>query len=160
MHPTPTAKVFTPPVSTSDTSSLAGPAVPAGPLTDRADLGAARTDIGLDICGVKHVAGDPPEQRAALMSETEASALALTFSVLGDPSRIRLLDALSAHELCVCDLASLVHLSESAVSHQLRLLRTLRLVRTRRSGRQVFYALDDDHIRTLLEQGRRHIEEA
>ena len=69
-------------------------------------------------------------------------------------------DALAHGELCVSDLSAVVGLSESAVSHQLRLLRSLRIVRARRAGRQVYYQLDDAHIRTLLDQGRRHIEEA
>ena len=95
-----------------------------------------------------------------LVGERAAGALAATFAVLGDPTRVRLLDALAQRELCVCNLAALVGITESAVSHQLRLLRTLRLVRSRRAGRMVFYALDNHHIRTLLQQGRTHIEEA
>jgi DNA-binding transcriptional ArsR family regulator len=70
-----------------------------------------------------------------------------------------MLDALSRSELCVCDLAGLLGLSESAVSHQLRLLRGVRLVRPRRAGRMVFYALDDQHIVGLFEQGLEHVEE-
>jgi DNA-binding transcriptional ArsR family regulator len=73
---------------------------------------------------------------------------------------VRVLDALSRAELCVCDLATLLGLSESATSHQLRLLRSLRLVRTRREGRMVFYALDDQHITRLFAQGLEHVEEA
>ena len=74
------------------------------------------------------------------------TALAETFRALGDPTRVRILDALSHGELCVCDLAAVLSLSQSAVSHQLRLLRGLRLVRARRAGRMVFYALDDRHV--------------
>jgi DNA-binding transcriptional ArsR family regulator len=112
-----------------------------------------------EVCDPHSKDGHRDELRSRLVSERAASALAATFAVLGDPTRVRLLDALAQKELCVCDLAELVGLTESAVSHQLRLLRTLRLVRSRRSGRMVFYALDDGHIRTLLEQGRTHIEE-
>jgi ArsR family transcriptional regulator, lead/cadmium/zinc/bismuth-responsive transcriptional repressor len=97
--------------------------------------------------------------RPKLLGQRQAAELADTFAVLGDPTRVRLVDALAHGELCVSDLASLVGLTESAVSHQLRLLRSLRLVRGRRAGRQVYYQLDDAHIRTLLDQGRRHIEE-
>lgn len=86
--------------------------------------------------------------------------LAETFKALGDPTRVRLLTALSATDLCVTDLAALLGLTESAVSHQLRLLRSLRLVRARRDGRQVFYHLDDDHIARLLAQGLEHVREA
>jgi ArsR family transcriptional regulator len=72
---------------------------------------------------------------------------------------VRILDALSHGELCVCDLAALVRMSESAVSHQLRVLRNLRIVKPRREGRMVFYALDDRHIITLFRQGLRHVQE-
>jgi ArsR family transcriptional regulator, lead/cadmium/zinc/bismuth-responsive transcriptional repressor len=98
--------------------------------------------------------------RSALMGHREVAALAETFRVLGDPTRVRLLDALGAAELCVCDLATLLGLSESAVSHQLRLLRGMRIVRARREGRMVFYALDDQHVTGLFRQGLQHVEEA
>jgi DNA-binding transcriptional ArsR family regulator len=98
--------------------------------------------------------------RAGLMAPREVDALAETFHVLGDPTRVRILDALAAAELCVCDLATLLGVSESAVSHQLRLLRTMRIVRSRRAGRMVFYALDDQHVTALFDQGLRHVEEA
>jgi ArsR family transcriptional regulator, lead/cadmium/zinc/bismuth-responsive transcriptional repressor len=98
-------------------------------------------------------------RRALLMPSHTVEALADTFRVLGDPTRVRILDALSGGELCVCDIASLVGISESAVSHQLRLLRGMRLVRHRRDGRQVFYALDDHHIIELLKQALTHVEE-
>jgi ArsR family transcriptional regulator len=97
--------------------------------------------------------------RQHLVSEDAALTLAETFRVLGDPTRVRILDALSQGELCVCDLAAAIGLSESAVSHQLRLLRGRRLVRPRRAGRMVFYAIDDQHIMDLFAQGRRHVEE-
>ena len=93
------------------------------------------------------------------LNEASTVALADTFKVLGDATRIRILDALSRSELCVCDLARRVGLSESAVSHQLRLLRGTRIVRTRRNGRQIFYTLDDQHIVRLLAQGLEHVEE-
>jgi DNA-binding transcriptional ArsR family regulator len=72
---------------------------------------------------------------------------------------VRILDALAAGELCVCDLAHLLGHTVSAVSHQLRLLRGVRLVRHRRAGRMVYYALDDQHILRLFAQARRHVEE-
>jgi DNA-binding transcriptional ArsR family regulator len=98
--------------------------------------------------------------RRRLLDQQAGGALADTFKVLGDLTRVRILDALAQSELCVCDLAFLVGLSESAVSHQLRLLRSMRVVRARRAGRMVFYALDDEHVIALFEQGLRHIEEA
>jgi ArsR family transcriptional regulator len=97
--------------------------------------------------------------KRALLAESSVVALAETFKVLGDTTRVRMLDALSRAELCVCDLAALLGLSESAVSHQLRLLRGMRLVRPRRDGRLVYYALDDQHIVGLFAQGLEHVEE-
>jgi ArsR family transcriptional regulator, lead/cadmium/zinc/bismuth-responsive transcriptional repressor len=81
------------------------------------------------------------------------------FRVLGDPTRVRILDALSRAELCVGDLARQLDLTESAVSHQLRLLWSARIVRCRRDGRMMFYALDDRHVLTLFRQGLRHVQE-
>jgi len=97
--------------------------------------------------------------REVLVGAREVALLAETFRALGDATRVKILDALSHGELCVCDLATLVGMSQSAISHQLRVLRTLRLVRARRDGRMVFYALDDDHIIGLFREGLRHVEE-
>lgn len=81
------------------------------------------------------------------------------FSAMGDPTRLRLLEALSVEELCVCDLAEISGISQSGVSHQLRLLRTLGLVAFRREGNRAVYRLADDHVRTLLDQGFVHAAE-
>ena len=97
--------------------------------------------------------------KAALVEPPIASHLAETFKVLGDPSRVRMVHALSLEELCTRDLASVLGMSESAVSHQLSLLRLLRLVRFRREGRIVYYSLDDEHIRQLFEDSLRHVTE-
>src|SRR4051794_9810528 len=111
-------------------------------------------------CDVFHLApGRAAELKATLLPESSVGALAETFKVLGDITRVRMLDALSRSELCVCDLARLLGLSQSAVSHQLRLLRGMRLVRPRREGRMIFYTLDDQHIVRLFEQGLEHVEE-
>lgn len=114
-----------------------------------------------ETCEVFHA--DPARVaavRSALPDEDTVGALSEIFKALGDPTRLRLLTALGQAELCVCDLAALVGISESAASHQLRVLRTLRLVRPRRVGRMVFYRLDDDHIVGLLGQGLEHAGEA
>jgi DNA-binding transcriptional ArsR family regulator len=114
-----------------------------------------------ETCEVFHA--DPARVaavRSALPDGATVEALSEIFKALGDPTRLRLLTALGQAELCVCDLASLVGISESATSHQLRLLRTLRLVRARREGRMVYYRLDDDHIVGLLGQGLEHASEA
>lgn len=97
--------------------------------------------------------------RARLSPEADLVALASVFKLLGDPTRVRILEALSADELCVCDLAALLCLTQSAVSHQLRLLRAAKLVRFRREGKNAFYSLDDDHVRVLFRQGLDHVRE-
>ena len=112
------------------------------------------------FCDLPHIPGhQAAERRSQLLPSATVEEIAATFTVLGDPTRVRILDALSAGELCVCDIAALAGISESAVSHQLRLLRGMRLVRPRRSGRQVFYSLDDQHIVELLRLAVTHVEE-
>lgn len=86
-----------------------------------------------------------------------ATRLAETFKALSDPTRVRIISALSHAELCVCDLAAVLGMSQSAISHQLRLLRTLRLVKRDKRGRMVYYSLDDDHIEILFGQGLEHV---
>jgi DNA-binding transcriptional ArsR family regulator len=97
--------------------------------------------------------------RPRLLGGRPVQSIADVFRLLGDPTRVRLVDALSHGERCVGDLASLVGISESAVSHQLRLLRAARLVRVRRSGRMAYYALDDHHVVELFHDMRKHVEE-
>lgn len=97
--------------------------------------------------------------RSELVTPEAVQGLADTFNALGDPTRVRILDVLSHGELCVCDLAAVLGLSQSAVSHQLRLLRGIRLVRPRREGRVVFYSLDDQHINAIFRQTLQHVEE-
>jgi DNA-binding transcriptional ArsR family regulator len=93
------------------------------------------------------------------MEPRDVEGLTEIFRVLGDPTRVRILDALSRAELCVGDLAARLGVTESAVSHQLRLLRNTRVVRARREGRMIFYALDDKHVLSLFRQGLRHVQE-
>ncbi len=95
--------------------------------------------------------------RKNLVAEKVFSDLAETFKAMGDPTRTKLLHILAHEELCVGDLAALLDMTPSAISHQLRLLRTMRLVRARRAGRATYYALDDDHIRRLLVEGLKHV---
>jgi DNA-binding transcriptional ArsR family regulator len=97
--------------------------------------------------------------RRALVSPEDAMELAETFSLLGDPTRTRILHALSVDELCVSDLAGVLGISASAVSHQLRLLRDRRLVAVRRDGKRTYYHLQDEHIRTLVDMGMSHAAE-
>jgi len=98
-------------------------------------------------------------RRRALDSE-HARDLAAVFRMLGNPTRVRILDALGYSELCVCDLAALLDARISGVSHQLALLKRHRLVRNRREGKMVFYSLDDLHVRALVAQGSAHTRHA
>jgi len=92
-----------------------------------------------------------------LVDDATAARLAETFKALSDPTRVRVVSLLAQAELCVCDLAAALGVSQSAMSHQLRTLRDLRLVRRRREGRQVFYTLDDDHVADLFQRGLEHV---
>ena len=92
-----------------------------------------------------------------LLGDATALRLAETFKALSDPSRVRIVSLLADAELCVCDLAAVLGMSQSAVSHQLRTLRDLRLVRWRREGRQIFYTLDDEHVADLYRRGLDHV---
>ncbi len=104
--------------------------------------------------------GDFIEIEPKLLSMVKAQQMAELFGVLADPNRLRLLSALAAaQELCVCDLAAALKMSESAVSHQLRLLRTMRLVSYRKEGRNVYYGLADSHIVNLYHSVAEHLDE-
>ena len=92
-----------------------------------------------------------------VLEDVAAVRLAETFKALSDPNRVRIVSLLAEAELCVCDLAAALGMSQSAVSHQLRTLRDLHLVRWRREGRQIFYALDDDHVTDLFQRGLEHV---
>ncbi|MDQ7828170.1 MAG: metalloregulator ArsR/SmtB family transcription factor [Armatimonadota bacterium] len=94
--------------------------------------------------------------RRQLQDEGRFEAVARMFQVLADPTRAKLLFALAQEELCVCDLASIVARSRPAVSHQLRLLRDLKLVKYRRQGQMAYYALADEHVRHLIQEGLDH----
>lgn len=98
------------------------------------------------------------EVQSALIDGLKAAQLAQIYAALSDPTRVRIISALNVRELCVNDLAAALGMTQSAISHQLRLLRTLGLVRNRRQGRIIFYALDDEHIRDLFQRGLEHIQ--
>ncbi|MEX2465514.1 MAG: metalloregulator ArsR/SmtB family transcription factor [Gemmatimonadota bacterium] len=102
------------------------------------------------------VVRDAMSGRAA---DQDVDRLAETFQVLASPTRLRILEALAGRELCVCDLAALAGVSQSAVSHHLRMMRALRLVRYRKESRMAYYRLDDDHIGVLLATGLEHVRE-
>jgi DNA-binding transcriptional ArsR family regulator len=98
------------------------------------------------------------QARQALLEEPAATQLAAIFKALADPTRVRIVSILAQTELCVCDLAATLGMTQSAVSHQLRLMREMRLVKSRKDGRMVYYALDDEHIHDLFRRGLEHIE--
>jgi DNA-binding transcriptional ArsR family regulator len=95
--------------------------------------------------------------RAALVSDEVLADLAETFSALADSNRMKILFALATTDLCVCDLASVVGISESAISQHLRVLRSLRWVKGRKAGRMVYYSLQDQHVRSLLQLELEHV---
>jgi len=97
--------------------------------------------------------------RQAMKPDETLYKLAATFKVLGDPTRTKIISALLQEELCVCDLASLIGISQSAISHQLRVLRNMNLAKYRKDGRIAYYSLDDDHISSILTAGLKHVEE-
>lgn len=97
--------------------------------------------------------------RQAIPDERTINSIAELFKTFGDPTRARILLALSKGELRVCCIAEVLNMTQSAISHQLRILRQARLVRARREGREMFYALDDDHVMTIIGQGLAHVEE-
>ena len=95
--------------------------------------------------------------KKAMMSEEALYDLAELFKALGDHTRVKILNALYHSELCVCDLTSILEMNQSAVSHQLRVLRAGKIVKSRKEGKNVFYSLDDLHIQQLIEIGSGHV---
>ena len=113
-----------------------------------------------DGCQLRVIHLDRVEQaRRDAISERELERLSLSFKVLGDPNRLKIVMALRNVEMCVCDLAAFTGLSESAVSHQLRRLKDLSLVKKRRAGQIIYYSLDDEHVVGLLNVGLGHVRE-
>ena len=113
-----------------------------------------------DVCETEFVDEAQVNSVRARMPEAGIiGELSDIFKVLGDSTRLRIVSALEVDELCVCDLANLLGSSISAVSHQLRILRNLKLVKRRKEGKMVYYSLDDECVSTLLAEGLRHIEE-
>lgn len=113
-----------------------------------------------EICDVEETHPELVQTvQETMPEETELYDLAELFKVFGDTTRIRILFVLFEAEVCVCDLAELLHMTQSAISHQLRILKQNKLVKCRREGKSMFYSLADDHVRTIIAQGREHIEE-
>ena len=116
--------------------------------------------IDEDGCQIRVVHLEKVEQaRREAISDRDLAQLSLTYRVLGDPNRLKIVMVLRNIEMCVCDLAAFTGLSESAVSHQLRRLKDLALVKSRRDGQIIYYSLDDTHVTELLEVGLEHVRE-
>ena len=112
----------------------------------------------IESCGYLHVHEETVERvQRELADEEQLLRLAELFKVFGDGTRVRILSVLLTAEVCVCDIARLLGMTQSAVSHQLRILKQAHLIRARREGKTVFYALADDHVATLLRQGMEHV---
>jgi ArsR family transcriptional regulator, lead/cadmium/zinc/bismuth-responsive transcriptional repressor len=113
-----------------------------------------------DVCSAFGVHEDRiARAKKNLPNDSSVQDMAEFFKILGDPTRIRILSALSKEELCVCDLFVLLAMDQSAVSHQLKMLRLSRLVKARREGRMMYYSLADHHIEGIFKYGREHISE-
>jgi DNA-binding transcriptional ArsR family regulator len=110
-----------------------------------------------DRCEIRHINEDMVHRaEMQLVDGLTATQLADFFKALSDPTRVRILSALTVGELCVCDLATTLGMTQSAISHQLRLLRQLRLVKRRKVGKIAYYSFDDEHVSNLLREGIDH----
>ena len=117
-------------------------------------------EVNAEYCEERHVHADlVANVKHDMPDEERLYDLAELFKVFGDTTRIRILYVLFESQLCVCDIAELLNMTQSAISHQLRVLKQARLVRSRREGKTVYYFLADDHVRTIIGQGMDHIEE-
>lgn len=113
-----------------------------------------------NICEYEHVHNDVVEQVTCDMPDEDMLVdVAELFKIFGDSTRIRILSALTKAELCVCDICSVLNMTKSAVSHQLRILRQAKLVRNKRVGKEVYYSLDDEHVYSIISLALEHIKE-
>ena len=113
-----------------------------------------------ETCGFRVVHIDRVNRaRDEAIRDQELDRLAQTYKVLGDPTRLKIVMALGGGEMCVCDLAAFLNITESAVSHQLRRLRDMALIKNRREGQMLYYFLDDEHVADLLNVGLQHVRE-
>lgn len=114
----------------------------------------------IDVCDCNVIHEDIVDMvKAKMPEESQLYDLADFFKVLGDSTRVKIMWALDSEEICVCDLAVLLNMTKSAISHQLRTLRQANLVKFRKEGKIVFYSLTDDHVKDILEKGLEHIRE-
>jgi ArsR family transcriptional regulator len=114
----------------------------------------------LDTCNCSIIHEDiVREVKNNMLSEETLYSLSELFKILGDPTRVKILYALLNAEMCVCDIAALLSMTQSAISHQLRILKQSRLVKYRKEGKVVYYSLDDEHVKQIFDQGLIHISE-
>lgn len=114
----------------------------------------------MDLCDVKCINEEKVRETAKIMPQPDQIGdMADIFKAMSDPSRLKIVLALLNQEHCVCDIAAICGQSDSAVSHQLRILRTLRIVKNRREGKIIYYSLDDDHVVALVNMSLAHIKE-
>jgi len=124
------------------------------------EKGEKMSEIELESCETEEIHEELLKiVNETIPEETELYDLAELFKVFGDSTRIRILFVLFEAEVCVCDLAQALQMTQSAISHQLKILKQNKLVKSRREGKSIFYSLADDHVRTIMDQGREHIEE-
>jgi len=113
-----------------------------------------------EVCETEHEHSDAVQKVKAMMpDEDELYEIAELFKVFGDSTRVRILSALFCSELCVCDICAVLNMNKSAISHQLRVLRQTKIVKSRREGREVFYSLDDEHIEKIFKMAKDHLAE-
>lgn len=111
-----------------------------------------------DTCDISCINAETVKRfRQKMIDHAQATELAGIFQVMGDPSRLRIISLLNQGELCVCDIAAALGMSQSAISHQLRVMRMAKLVKFRKQGRIAYYSLDDDHVQKLFTQGLDHV---
>ncbi len=116
--------------------------------------------LNAEVCDAKEIHEDLLKiVNEKMPDEDELIELAELFKIFGDSTRIRILYVLAEAEVCVCDLAEALNMTQSAISHQLRILKTASPVKSRRSGKSIFYSLADDHVKTIIAQGSEHINE-
>ena len=117
-----------------------------------------KQECGYDLC--EQLCEHPQTiclARRELLPEETVIRLAEVFKILGDPTRVNILSVLATREMCVCDLAAALSMGQSAISHQLRILRGARLVKYRKEGKEAWYSLDDDHVVSLMKQALEHL---
>lgn len=119
-----------------------------------------KTTINDEECECEYLHSDVVEYVENVLPDEEVLyEIAELFKVFGDSTRTRIISALFEKELCVCDIADLLHMTKSAVSHQLRTLRQTKIVKSRRSGKEIFYSLDDEHIKKIYQMALEHLKE-